>query len=210
MILWRGRLRFRTYNPGKLAKYGIQAILATAEGKKLEESIFSVLEPHLDIWHHVCQDDCYTSVENAEKLLLRKARILGTIRASRGIPKALVDFSKKLKRYCAICHQEGDVLLYIWRDKREVCMISTIYNGTVGEVTNKFGERKKKPNFVIQYKFIKNVDPADQYLSDCTILKKHKVEQIFALANQLCIIQSLSSVQVAEPRIKTEVQIIST
>jgi hypothetical protein len=34
MIPRRGRLRFRTYNPGKLAKYGIQAILATAEDKK--------------------------------------------------------------------------------------------------------------------------------------------------------------------------------
>jgi hypothetical protein len=47
MIPWRGRLSFRTYNPGKLAKYGIQAILATTEGKKLEESIFSGLEPYL-------------------------------------------------------------------------------------------------------------------------------------------------------------------
>jgi hypothetical protein len=49
MIPWRGRLGFRTYNPGKLAKYGILVRMVceattgyignmeihTAEGKKL-------------------------------------------------------------------------------------------------------------------------------------------------------------------------------
>jgi hypothetical protein len=47
-----------------------------------------------------------------------------------------------------------------------------MYNGTIGEVTNKFGERIKYPTSVIQYRFMKGDDRADQYLSDCTILKK--------------------------------------
>jgi hypothetical protein len=51
-------------------------------------------------------------------------------------------------------------------------MISTIYNGTIGEVTNKFGERIKRPISVIQYKFMKSVDRADHYLLYCTTLKK--------------------------------------
>jgi hypothetical protein len=58
---------------------------------------------------------------------------------------------------------------------------------------------------------MKCVDRADQYLSYCTILKKHQMAQKgCALANQLCIVQSLSNEQVAEFRMKTEVQIIST
>jgi hypothetical protein len=44
----------------------------TAEGKKLEELIFSVLEPYLDLWHYVYQDNYYNSVEIAEKLLLTR------------------------------------------------------------------------------------------------------------------------------------------
>jgi hypothetical protein len=41
--------------------------------------------------------------------------------------------------------------------------------------------------------------------------KEHEMEQKGrALANQVCIIQFLSSVKAAEPRLKTEVQIIST
>jgi hypothetical protein len=66
------------------------------------------------------------------------------IRANRGIPKSLADSSKKVKRDDTICHQKGGVL-HIWKDKREVRMISTVYNGTIGEVANKFGERIKKP-----------------------------------------------------------------
>jgi hypothetical protein len=100
------------------------------------------------------------------------ARVCGTIMANRGIPKSLADTSKKLKRYDTLCHQEGDILVHIWKDKRQVCMFTTIYKGTTGEVTNRFEERIKNPTSIIQYKFMKGVDRADQYLSYCTILKK--------------------------------------
>jgi hypothetical protein len=63
MVPWRGRLRFRTYNPGKLVKYGILVRMVreantgyigsmeiyTTEVNKLEEPIFSVLEPYLGL-----------------------------------------------------------------------------------------------------------------------------------------------------------------
>jgi hypothetical protein len=63
MIPWRGHLRFRMYNPSKLVKYGILVRMVcedtsgyigyieiyTAEGKKLEEGIFSLLESFLDL-----------------------------------------------------------------------------------------------------------------------------------------------------------------
>jgi hypothetical protein len=88
-------------------------------------------------------------------------------------------------------------------------MFSTIYNGIIGEVTNKSGEIMKKPKPVIQYKFLKSVEREDEYSSYSTILKKtSNGTKICALYNRLCIILFLSSV--AEPRIKTEVQFIST
>ena len=59
MIPWRGRLRIRTYNLGKLIKYGLLVRMVTestsghilnleiyaGEGKKLQETIFTLLEP---------------------------------------------------------------------------------------------------------------------------------------------------------------------
>jgi hypothetical protein len=101
--------------------------ICIAGGKKLEETIFSVLEPYLDLWHHVYQDNYYDSVEIAEKLLLRKTRVCGTIRASRGIPKSLADSSKKTNKGRYQLSWKGNVLLHIWKDKREVSMSSTTY-----------------------------------------------------------------------------------
>jgi hypothetical protein len=68
--------------------------ISTEEDKKLEETIFSVLEPFLDLCHHVNQESYYNSIENTDKLLTKKTRICATIRANRMIPESLTDFSK--------------------------------------------------------------------------------------------------------------------
>jgi hypothetical protein len=65
---------------------------------------------------------------------------------------------------------KGDILLHIWKDKREVCIFSTVCNDTNGEVTSKCKENMKKPVCVIKYRFMKGADTADEYLSYCTIL----------------------------------------
>jgi hypothetical protein len=88
MIPWRGRLGFRTYNPSKLVLktgYTDNMEICTEEGKKLEEPIFSVLEPYHDLWHHVHQDNYCYNVEISEKLLLKKTRVCETIRANGGL-----------------------------------------------------------------------------------------------------------------------------
>jgi hypothetical protein len=62
VIPWRGRLSIRTYNPGKIIKYGLLVRVVSestsgyignleiyaGEGKKLQETILSLLEPYLD------------------------------------------------------------------------------------------------------------------------------------------------------------------
>ena len=78
MIPWRGRLRIRTYNPGKLTKYGLLVRMVTestsayilnleiyaGEEKKLQETIFTLLEPYLDQNYHVYQGNYYNHVTN--------------------------------------------------------------------------------------------------------------------------------------------------
>jgi hypothetical protein len=96
------------HNPSKLVKYGILVRMVyevtsgyigymkihTVEDKYLEEGILSLLESFLVLWHHVYQEGYYNSVEIAEKPLLRKTRVCGTIRANKGIPKSLADSFK--------------------------------------------------------------------------------------------------------------------
>jgi hypothetical protein len=72
MISWQGRLKFRTYNPGKirygdLARTVCEAVsgyicnmeIYWAEGKKLEDTMVSLLDRNLGQNHHIYQDSFY-------------------------------------------------------------------------------------------------------------------------------------------------------
>lgn len=103
IIPWRGRLSIRTYNPGKITKYGIlvrmvcEAVtdyicnfhIYAADGNKLEDTVLTVLEPYKNLWHEIYQDNYYNSVKMAQILLESKMRVCGTIRKNRGLPQSL-------------------------------------------------------------------------------------------------------------------------
>lgn len=86
IVPWRGRLFFRDYNAGKMIKYGILVRMVCesntgyicnfeiycGEGKRLIETIQTVVSPYTDLWHHVCMDNYYNSVQNSEILLEKK------------------------------------------------------------------------------------------------------------------------------------------
>lgn len=144
--------------------------------KKINETILSVLDPYLDLWHHVYQDNYYNSTSIAKTLLERKTRVCGTIRQSRGLPQCLKDEACGLKKGEIAFQRNGDILLLIWKDKREVRMISTIHDSSfcsTGKKSRNTGEEIKKPVCVHQYNLnTKGVDLADQYLSYNSILRK--------------------------------------
>ena len=87
-------------NMGKLIKYGLLVHTVTestsgyilkleiyaGERKKLQETIFTLLEPYLDQNYHVYQDSYYNHVTIFETLLSRQVRVCGTIRVNRGLP----------------------------------------------------------------------------------------------------------------------------
>jgi len=58
----------------------------SAEGKKLEDTVLSLLDRNLGQNHHIYQDNFYNSVRLAETLLDRNVGVCGTKRADRGIP----------------------------------------------------------------------------------------------------------------------------
>ena len=176
----------RTYNPGKLTKYGLLVHVVTestsgyignleiysGEGKKLQETILSVLEPYLDQNYHVYQDNYYNSVATAEHLFSRKVRVCGTIRVNRGLPPDLKEECKSLKRGETTFRRKGDILLQSWRDTRVVNMISTIHNSSMVDVQRRHGQ-VKKPVCISEYNmFMKGVDRANQYLAYYSLPRK--------------------------------------
>jgi len=70
MIPWLGHLKFRTYNPRKITKYGVLVRMVcetvsgyicnmgiySAEGKKLEDTMLSLLDRNLGQNLHIYQD----------------------------------------------------------------------------------------------------------------------------------------------------------
>jgi len=54
----------------------------SAEGKKFEDTVLSLLGGNLGLNHHIYQDNYYNSVRLAETLLDRNVRVCGTIRAN--------------------------------------------------------------------------------------------------------------------------------
>jgi hypothetical protein len=147
LIPWRGRLHMRTYNPGKLTKYGLLVCVVTestsccianlemysAEGRKLKEPILSILEPYLHQNYHVYQDNYYNGVEIAEHLLSIQVRVCGTIRVNRSLPPDLKKYSKSLKRGETTLRSKRDVL-QSWKGTRVVNMISTVHNSSMVDV----------------------------------------------------------------------------
>lgn len=139
MIPWRGKLKFKTYNPRKLTKYGILVRVLSecqtgyvcnieiycGQGKKLQDTIATILRPYFGYWHHLYMDNYYNSVNIAEFLLRNKIRVCGTIRANR-LPRCL-KITSNIQKGESIFKRKRDILLQIWKDKREVRMISTIH-----------------------------------------------------------------------------------
>jgi hypothetical protein len=131
VILYRGRLRFQTYNPGKITKCGVlvrmfyeaktgyisNMEIYTAQGKKLNDTVMSVLQNNLGVHHLVYQDNFYNSVNLVGNLLKHKIRVCGTVRPNRGIPKDLEKEAKELKRGQSSFRRKGDILVQVWKDK---------------------------------------------------------------------------------------------
>ena len=95
MIPWYGHLKFRTYSPEKI-KYGVLVRMVCeavsgcicnmevywAEGKNLEDTVFSFLDRNVGQNHHIYQDNFSNSVRLAQTLLDRNMKVCSTVRAT--------------------------------------------------------------------------------------------------------------------------------
>ena len=95
----------------------------SAEGKKLEDTVLSLLDRNLGQNHHVYHDNYYNSVRLAQTLPDRNVRVCGTMRANRGIPHDQEEDGKCLKKGQSALQRIRDVMVQVWKVKRLVRMI---------------------------------------------------------------------------------------
>jgi len=74
--------------------YILNLEIYAGEGKKLQETIITLLEPYLDQNYHVYQDSYYSHVTIVETLLSRQVRVCGTVRVNRGLPPEMKNESQ--------------------------------------------------------------------------------------------------------------------
>ncbi|KAJ8940139.1 hypothetical protein NQ314_010806 [Rhamnusium bicolor] len=189
MLLFRGRLVFRQYIKNKKSKYGIKFYeLTTHEGyilnleiyhgrdrnqpkpgktSKTEELVLRLLGPYLNKGHHVYMDNFYNSVSLSSKLLTYKTHSTGTLRVDRrGNPAVVIN--KKLRKGEHIWRKKQNISVYVskWKDKRNVCAITTGYKPKMITVRNKYGVEKQKPCEIDGYnRHMSGIDKSDQMLS---------------------------------------------
>lgn len=189
MVPFRGRLKFRQYIKGKRHKFGIKLFkLCLPGGYTFHSKIYcgadkidgmsvatkvvlELLGESLDKGATLYTDNWYTSMELSKKLKNRRTHLVGTLRKNRkGIPKEVV--SAKLKKGEIVGREKDGVVIFKWKDKRDVLMLTTKHTLEMIEVPGKAGARMK-PKAIAEYNRAKSfIDLSDQMSSYSTSLRR--------------------------------------
>lgn len=127
---------------------------------------------------HVFTDRYYSSVELAKILYDKKVHFTGTINRGRKELPGEVKTKKRLKKGEINAFRKDDKINVLqWKDKREVLMISTLYDDSTENVvrTTKGGTQEtiKKPSIICRYnENMGGVDLTDHYISSYAFTRK--------------------------------------
>ena len=192
MILFRGRLKFRQYNPSKAHKYGMKVYkLCTPRGFVWSFQVYSGQDSCIDGLDKpgsivinlgkellnegrlFITDKFYTSIPLALYLKEHNTDLCGTLRKNRkDLPKEILVC--KLKKGEVIAKQASDITIIKWRDKRDVLMLSTCHGKDLTETTtDRAGNPVLKPKIIEDYnKGKQGIDLSDQMSSYYSALRK--------------------------------------
>lgn len=196
MLLWRGRLAFRVYNPQKPIKYGIKSYILCdsetgycfnmkpycGESSPLKDTVVSLLDRLAGHGYRLFMDNFYNSVPLCKHLLDLKTHVCGTIRKNRGEPPVIRDLrNADLRIGETVMRHIENVMVLAWRDKQTVKMVTTCHENNMEEVEvwqrgHQEKIAKQKPACIVEYNNAMNgVDKLDQNIGYYPFVRKsHK------------------------------------
>lgn len=216
--LWRyrGRLSFRQYNPSKRARFGVKVFklcqstgpgagythrfsIYTGKLKGLvpiSEKVVMTLASHLlDQGYNLFLDNWFSSPSLFRKLFNRKTNVTGTVRLNRRNMPPNMKTKPKLKKGETLAASSGDMLALVWKDKKNVNMLTTMHKDTIRDTGKKSrtGKAVRKPIACSSYsKGMGGVDLNDQisvfYKSPRKTIKWYK--KIFFYMLDMTIVNS--------------------
>ncbi|KAF2896788.1 hypothetical protein ILUMI_09383 [Ignelater luminosus] len=195
LLLYKGRLGWVQYIPLKRARFGIKTyllcesksgyvynfVIYTGKGTILDpeysalpissQVVMTLVKPLLNKGYCLTMDNFYNSLQLADLLVSKKTDVYGTLRANRKeVPKELS--TTKILKGEVIGFQRGKVAVLKWKDKKEICLLSSIH-GVETVNLQKRGETISKPKLVHEYNnTMGGVYRVDQHLADYTLPRK--------------------------------------
>ncbi|CAH1997194.1 unnamed protein product [Acanthoscelides obtectus] len=186
LIGWKGRLSWKQYIPSKRKRFGMKMFALcesssgymfnfiiytgcdTDYGEKYSNEpvtariVLSLMDPLLGKGYRLFLDNFYTSVDLADKLVKNRTDCVGTMRLNRkGVP---TDIKKKLSKGENVARYRKKIMVQKWRDKKDVLMLSTIHDGSMGTIQKRTGD-VEKPLCILEYNSkMGGVDLTDNYL----------------------------------------------
>ncbi|XP_054631006.1 uncharacterized protein LOC129180496 isoform X2 [Dunckerocampus dactyliophorus] len=137
-------------------------------GERLSDNVvMKLMEPFMDKGRTVTTDDFFTSLSLAQRLLMRKTTLLGTVnKMRRELPESAKKNLDHNKFSTRVFSTSGATLtVYAPKRRKTVCVLSSMHS-----VVETGDTRKKKPNTVTDYNSKKcGVDVMDQMVGEFSV-----------------------------------------
>lgn len=202
VLLWRGRLAFKVYNPQKPVKYGIKSYILCdsetgycfnlkpycGESAPLGDTVVSLLDHLAGHGYRLFMDNYYNSVALCERLLDLNTHVCGTLRKNRGEPSVIRELKNAdLRREgTPVVRHKKKVMVLAWRDKKTVKMVTTLHENKMENILvwqrgHREKVQKQKPACIVEYNNAMNgVDKLDQNITYYPFIRKsHKWSKKF-------------------------------
>jgi Transposase IS4 len=138
-------------------------------------SVLSLIQPLFNMGYCLTTDNFYSSPELFRILLNNGIDAYGTVRVTRtGLPDEIKRI--KLTNGENIVWIKGKLMALKWKDKRDLCMLSTIHNGHMVNVKTRGNKELLKPDVVVFYNKTMGgeVDKSDQGMTFYPIMRNQQ------------------------------------
>lgn len=161
-----------------------------------EQVVMGLCRPYFGLFHHVYFDNFFSSIRLMQMLLDNKTYACGTMRSDRKFFPPDLKQKLKLQQGEFVRRQSGQITVNIWKDKKDVRIVSTNCSDEIGKVQRRVGKEKKEitcPLAVEKYNAHMNgVDLFDQkrLYYDISQHRKKWWKYIFIFVIQCALINS--------------------
>jgi len=197
LLLWKGRLSWKQYIPKKRSRFGIKSfelcdcstsylwnfIIYSGRETDLDADnvhsqgtkvVMKLANDLLGVGRCCVTDNFYSSPELFGLLQDGNTDAFGTCRTNRKGMSSVLSHAK-LKKGDVVTKRKGRFLAVRWKDKRDVCMLSTYHQGIMADSgkKDKEGNSIQKPDVVLEYNNVMGaVDKVDQMLEPYAVQRK--------------------------------------